>query len=116
MANRLDPRRGLLTVHPASGPTAFAQFPALEGLGLDLPIEAVDADGLVLVECEPSVDDGLVVERATAQVWIWGMPLVFIAAEGEAERMRSAARHATRLAGTEPNDPFSARHSTGTQP
>ena len=36
-------------------PAAFAQFPALARHGLDLPVEAVVADGLILVEGQPQI-------------------------------------------------------------
>jgi hypothetical protein len=50
---------------PAARHGAFAQFPALAGHRFDLPIEAVVADRLILVECQLQVAEPFVVECVT---------------------------------------------------
>ncbi|MFB1489984.1 MULTISPECIES: hypothetical protein [unclassified Thiocapsa] len=65
---------------------------ALAGHRFNLPIEAIIADGLVLVECQPQIAERSVVERDAEQLPIGGTARFLVIAESEVDRVRRHQR------------------------
>jgi hypothetical protein len=71
---------------------ALAELSALGGHRFNVRIEAVIADRLLSIECQPQMAERFVVKRSAEQITIGGTARLFVIAQSEVERVRLAER------------------------